>query len=77
MSKAGDFLNEFRTNSYKDDPREITARFDSVCPETKKPIKKGEKCIYYPKSKKCFHPDSKTADDYRSWKMDQSMGNDY
>lgn len=77
MSKASDFLNEFRTSSYRNDPYEITARFDSVCPETGKPIKKGDKCVYYPKSKKCYHKDSKTAADYRSWMMDRAMGHDY
>lgn len=59
------------------DPREIVARFDSVCSETGKPIKKGEKCIYYPTSKQVFHPDSKTAYDYRNWKADLAMGYDY
>lgn len=51
---------------YSNDPREITARFDSLCDETKKQIKKGEKCIYYPRTRKVFHVDSKQAAEFYS-----------
>ena len=54
-------------------PYEITARFDSVCAETGKPIKKGDWCIYYPFSKKVYHPDSKQASEYRAWRFDEEM----
>ena len=59
------------------DPREMTARFDSVCAETGKPIKKGEKFIYYPVDKTAYHVDSKQAGQFRGWQQDLSMGWDY
>ena len=61
---------------YRNDPREITARFDSFCPETGKTIKKGEHAWYYPRERKAYHVDSKTAVDGREcmadaqWEMD-------
>ena len=54
----------------RNDPREIKARFDSLCPETGKPIKKGDTCIYYPSAKKAYHQDSKQAEEFRSWAFD-------
>ena len=54
----------------RNDPREITARFDSKCAETGAVIKKGEQCIYYPLHKEVFHPNSQAADSYRSWRFD-------
>lgn len=62
---------------YKNDPREITSKFDCVCAETGKPIKKGEPCIYYPKNKSVYHPNSKQAQTYREWQADLVIGNDY
>ena len=50
---------------YKGDPRELKARFNSICPETGKEIKQGDICIYYPSNKKAYHIDSKNADNYR------------
>lgn len=47
-------------------PREIVARFDSTCKETGKPIKKGEKCLYYPDDKAVYSLDSKQAEAYRT-----------
>ena len=66
-----------RYSNHNRDPREITARFDSVCAETGEPIKKGESCIYYPTSKQVFSMDSKQAQEFREWKFDLSMGYDY
>jgi hypothetical protein len=66
-----------RQNYYDNDPREITVKFDSVCKETGKTIKKGETCIYYPIGKAVYHHDSKQAYEYRNMKMDQAMGYDY
>ena len=54
----------------KNDPREIIAKFDSVCAETGRQIKKGDKCIYYPSSKEVFHLDSKQAKEFYEWKFD-------
>jgi hypothetical protein len=59
------------------DPREITAKFDSQCAQTGKPIKKGDQCIYYPVGKAVYHMDSKQAEEYRSWQIDLAMGYDY
>ena len=63
--------------SYKNDPREIVARFDCECKETRKAILKGEKCIYYPLSKAVYHVWSKQAGSYYSWVADLSMGYNY
>ncbi|MCP4651110.1 MAG: hypothetical protein GY853_13675 [PVC group bacterium] len=54
----------------RDDPREIRARFNSVCAETGRAINKGDNCIYYPKGKKVFHIDSKQAEEYRGYMFD-------
>jgi len=59
------------------DPYELTAKFDGVCAETGKAIKKGEQCIYYPSTRKVYHIDSKTAYDFRCWKADLAMGYNY
>jgi hypothetical protein len=61
----------------RNDPIEITARFDSVCCEKGTTIKKGDKCIYYPIGKKIYCMDSKQAYEYRNWRMDLAMGNNY
>ncbi len=63
---------------YDNDPREITARFNSTCAETGKQIKKGDTCIYYPKDRKVYHVDSDQAQAFREWMFDCSMlGEDY
>jgi hypothetical protein len=59
------------------DPREISARFDGVCAETGKAIRKGEACIYYPVTGKVFAVDSQQARKFREWKADLAMGYDY
>jgi hypothetical protein len=66
-----------RRNYYDNDPREITAKFDSICKETGKKIKKGDICIYYPIGKSVYHSDSNQALEYRNMKMDQALGYDY
>ena len=50
---------------YNNDPRFITARFDSVCPQTKRPIRKGETCAYYPSTREAFHVESDQAEELR------------
>lgn len=40
--------------TYKNDPREMTARYPGVCAESGKPIKKGDTIIYYPSGKKTY-----------------------
>lgn len=64
-------------NRFKNDPREMTARFDSVCAETGKKIKKGEQFVYYPSDKTAYHVDSKQAAEFYAWIQDLRMGNDY
>lgn len=66
-----------KTNSLRDDPREITARFDSVCAESGKVIKAGEQCIYYPKGKRVYHIESAQAGQFFGWLEDLAMGWDY
>lgn len=39
----------------------ITAKFNSVCAETGKKIKKGESMVYDYTSKKCYHSTSNVA----------------
>jgi hypothetical protein len=47
-------------------PRAITARFDSICPETGKQIRKGDECIYFPAARKTYHAESRTASQWRA-----------
>ena len=64
--------------SYRNDPREITAKFDCRCASTGQEIRKGEICIYYPSDRRVFHTDSKQASDFRSWAFDtQVLGCNY
>lgn len=63
--------------TYRNDPRMITAKFDSKCAETGKPIKKGDQCVYYPSDKKVYHPDSKQAYEFRMWQADIDLGYNY
>lgn len=46
-------------------PRLMTARFDSTCPETGKPIKRGDQVAYYPATKRAYHESSKAAAEVR------------
>jgi len=62
---------------YKNDPRVITAKFDSKCAETGNVIKKGDKCVFYPSSKQIFTMDSKQAQEYREYMADLDMGYNY
>lgn len=62
----------------KSDPRIIEAKFDSTCAETGKLIKKGEECLYYPRSRKVYSMDSDQAQSFREWKFDQDwLGANY
>jgi hypothetical protein len=56
------------------DPYFTKARFDSICPETGKQIKKGDKIAYYPRTKKAFHSDSKAAEELRGMQASQAFG---
>jgi hypothetical protein len=58
------------------DPYFTKARFDSVCPETGKQIKKGDEIAYYPRHRKAFHASSKAAEDLRGMKFSQAFGLD-
>ena len=62
---------------YKNDPRIISAKFNCVCAESKKPISKGEQCIYYPRHRQVFHMDSAQATDYFNWRADINQGYNY
>lgn len=59
--------------TYRNDPREIIARFNSVCAETGQIIRAGDVCVYYPRTKKVYHVDSKTAEMYRSERFDNDV----
>jgi hypothetical protein len=55
-------------------PRLLKARFDSVCPETGKAIRKGDDCVYYPADRKAYHVESKAAEEYRAARFARSWG---
>jgi hypothetical protein len=55
------------------DPKVIKARFNSICAETGKQLKKGDDILYYPNDKKAYHLDSKTYQEYKEWKFDCDM----
>jgi hypothetical protein len=62
------------------DPYMLTLKYPAKCAETGKEMKKGEEALYYPgndKGKNMYHPESKQAADFRSWKQDLAMGHDY
>lgn len=58
------------------DPMFMKAKYDTICPETGKKIKKGEECAYYPNSKKAYHMSSKSANDVRGLNFSKMMGMD-
>jgi hypothetical protein len=62
---------------FNNDPRVIRARFNTLCAETGKPIKKGQECVYYPSSKQCFSLNSKQAQEFREYMSDLDMGYNY
>lgn len=52
---------------YRDDsPREIVVKYAAACAETGKPLPVGAAAIYYPRSRKLYHPESNQAAEYRS-----------
>jgi len=55
-------------------PYFLTARFDSTCPETGKPIKKGDECAYYPAERKAYHTESKAAEHVREMQFSRAWG---
>lgn len=58
------------------DPREITARFESVCPETGNRILKGDACLYFPRTHQAFHLESRAAADWRAQQFADAAGLD-
>lgn len=64
--------------TYKNDPRQINAKYDCVCKETGKPIKKFDPCIYYPAEKGIYHMESNTAKNFWSESFDMEyLGANY
>jgi len=55
-------------------PRFMTARFDSVCPETGKAIAKGTEGVYFPAVRKMYHAESKAAEEVRAQEFSQCWG---
>lgn len=58
----------------KYDPYFTTARFDSVCAETGKPIRKGEEIAYYPRERKAYCSTSKAAENVRALQFASAYG---
>ena len=46
---------------YRKSPYFTIARFDSVCSETNRLIKKGDRIAYFPDTRKAYHQDSEHA----------------
>ena len=59
---------------YQNDPRFITARFNSTCPETGKEIRKGDECAYYPCCRTAYHLDSEAAQEVRALQFSAACG---
>jgi len=55
-----------QAHHYQRDPREITAKYESVCPETGLLIRKGDPCVYFPYNRKTYHISSRSARDWMS-----------
>jgi len=55
-------------------PYFTSARFDSTCPETGRPIRKGDPIAYYPASRKAFHAESNQAAELRGLQFASSCG---
>lgn len=67
-------MGYFRRNS-SSTPRTINAKFDGICNETGVKIRKGEKCVYDPDSRKIYHPDSRQAQQWREAAADEDYLN--
>lgn len=55
------------------DPYFLKARFASTCPETGKPIRKGDEIAYYPRERKAYHADSKAAENVRALQVSKAF----
>jgi hypothetical protein len=58
----------------KNDPYFTTAKFPSTCPETGKAIVKGEEIAYFPRDRRAFHRDSKSAEQVRALQFASAYG---
>lgn len=59
--------------TYKNDPRTITAKYDGVCKETGRKIRKGEECVYYPIGKALYCMESKQAEEFKRISFDNDV----
>jgi hypothetical protein len=61
-------------SQYANDPRWITARFNSKC-DCGKPIRKSERVFYYPSGKQCLCPDcgQKASQDFAAAAQDEAF----
>ncbi|MFA7209663.1 MAG: hypothetical protein WC120_05315 [Parcubacteria group bacterium] len=60
----------------RNDPYFCKARFAGTCPETGKPIRKGDEIAYFPRDRKAYHADSKAADQVREMMFNKCYGMD-
>lgn len=65
-------MRRYRSNNSQP-PRWIEARFNSKCDETGAVIRKGDKCLYYPASRKVYSADSRTAQDWEAGAFDRMI----
>ena len=56
------------------DPYLTRARFASTCPETGRPIRKGDEIAYFPRTRTAFHVESKSADQVRALSFAAAYG---
>jgi hypothetical protein len=61
----------FIMSRYNSDPYFTTAKFNSTCPETGLPIKKGDKIAYFPRERKAYHENSKGGDQIREMQFNK------
>lgn len=57
---------------YTQAPRFTECKFDTLCHETGRAIKKGEQMAYYPNGKRCYHAKSKQAEELRGQQFARS-----
>jgi len=64
-----------RSRTVARDPFFLIAKFSSVCPETGKTIRAGERIAYFPATRRAYHTDSNAANELhgqlfaKSWNM--------
>jgi len=64
---------KMRKRYFNQDFKTIIAKFDSICAETGKPLKKGEQILWKPGTREVYSLDSGTATVFRNAKFDEEI----